>query len=181
MSTVHFLFQPKNSSYVHKKLRASSSAPQPKATAASPVNDKLFRIKQLVVNLIASPQVVSAVEDDMVYHVPNADKPTEDKTLATDSHLLNPFLSTPHIFFDPDQIPPCKVSDAATQLITQPLLPLIPLLLNIHNIIISYFWSSPIILFTLFLNLISKVFQLYDLCICSRSIYSACFISYSSA
>ena len=99
---------------MHKKLRASSSAPHPKATAATPVNNKLFRVKQLVVNLIASPQVAYAVEEDLVYHVPNADKPTEDKTLATDSHLLNPFLSTPHIFFDPDQIPPCKVSAAAT-------------------------------------------------------------------
>ena len=167
---------------MHKKLRASCPAPHPKATAA-PVNDKLFRIKQLVVNLIASPQVASAVEDDMVYHVPNADKPTEDKTLATDSHLLNPFLSTPHIFFDPDQIPPCKVSDAATQLITHTTTASATAAAAeySYNIIISYFRSSPIILFTLFFDLISKVFQLYDLCIRSQSIYSACFISYSSA
>ena len=145
---------------MHKKLRASSSAPHPKATAATPVNNKLFRVKQLVVNLIASPQLAYAVEEDLVYHVPNADKPTEDKTLATDSHLLNPFLSTPHIFFDPDQIPPCKVSASPTQLITHTAAASAAALYS-YNIVISCYRSSLIILVTLFSDLISKVFQLY--------------------
>lgn len=73
--------------------------------------DKSFRAKQLITRMMESHPVSLHIDGELAYIVPSAIEPTEHKSIQTDSHLIKPFLSTPHIFLSLDEVPLCYVSE----------------------------------------------------------------------